>query len=193
MATHPKRWALLLFALASLAVSLVACQTPIGGGSPAVGNAGPIIISTPLGGSSSPTPEALPFTIGIWPSNTTPDASDTITLYVICQIQDPTMTTPSKPAVGVRVVVNVRDPINQSYTKTTDRKGVAAVKVSFKDSHPGSPVTVDVSATWKGKNYSRQISFTPSPQAQPSPSPHGTPGEGPPGTPVILPTPPATP
>ncbi len=192
MATHPTRWALLLLALATLLVALVACQTPTADGSSSSGNTGAIIISTPVGGSTSPTPAFPPFTIGAWPSNTTPDASDTITIYVICQLQDPTMTTPSKPAAGVKVRVNILDPINQSYTKTTGKDGIATVKFSFKDSRPGSPVTVEVSTTWQGVTYSREIFFTPAPQAKPSPSPGtgGTPGPGvtPPATPEVPPT-----
>jgi hypothetical protein len=192
MATHTRRWALLLLALATLAVSLVACQLPSSDPTPS-NSTGAIIISTPVGDSASATPVFPPFTIGAWPSDTTPNASDTITIYVICQTQDPSMNTLSKPAVGLRVRVSILDPINQSFTKTTGADGIASVKVSFKDSHPGAPVTVNVSATWKGVNYTRQIYFTPAPQAKPSPSPGGgggTPGPGvtPPPTPILPPT-----
>ena len=48
MATHPKRWALLLLALATLVISLVACQAP-GADSTTSNNPGAIIISTPCG------------------------------------------------------------------------------------------------------------------------------------------------
>jgi hypothetical protein len=192
MATHPRRWTLLLLALATLVVSLVACQAP-GGNPPSSNNTGAIIISTPVGDSASATPVFPPFTIGAWPSDTTPNASDTITIYVICQMQDPSMNTPSKPAVGLKVRVSILDPIDQSFTKTTGKDGIAIVNVTFKDSHPGAPVTVNVSTTWKGVNYTRQIYFTPAPQGKPSPSPGGgggTPGPGvtPPATPILPPT-----
>lgn len=193
MATHPKRWALLSMALATLLVALVACEAP-GADSTNTGNTGAIIISTPIGGSASATPVFPPFTIGAWPSDTTPDASDTISIYVICQMQDPTMTTPSKPAVGLRVKISVLDPINQTFTKTTGNDGIATAKVTFKISHPGSPVTVNVSTTWKGVNYTRQTFFTPAPEAKPTPSPSPGggvtpgPGETPPATPIIPPT-----
>jgi len=196
MATHSRRWALLLLALATLLVALVACEAPNNAPPASSGNTGAIIISTPAGASSSPTPVFPPFTIGAWPSDTTPDSSATITIYVICQMQDPSMTTPSKPAIGVKVRVSILDPINQTFTKTTGKDGIATVNVNFKDSHPGQPVTVNVSTTWKGVNYTRQIYFTPAPQAKPSPSPGGTPNPvgTPPGTPVIgPPTPPEHP
>lgn len=187
MATHPKRWALLLLALATLVISLVACQAP-GADSTTSNNPGAIIISTPVGDSASATPVFPPFTIGAWPSDTTPNASDTITIYVICQMQDPTMTTPSKPAIGLKVRVNVLDPINQSYTKTTGADGIATVQVKFKISHPGTPITVEVSTTWKGVSYARKIYFTPAPEPKPSPSPSAGPGGTPPATPIVPPT-----
>ncbi|HEV8194274.1 MAG TPA: hypothetical protein VGP82_22720 [Ktedonobacterales bacterium] len=191
MAIHQRRWALLLLALATLLVSLVACQAP-GGSSTPPGNTGAIIISTPVGDSASATPVFPPFTIGAWPSDTTPNVSDTITIYVICQMQDPSMNTPSKPAIGLKVRVSILDPINQSFTKTTGADGIAAVKLSFKDSRPGTPVTVNVSTNWKGVNYTRQIYFTPAPQAKPSPSPGGGGTPGPGGTPPATPIPPPT-
>jgi hypothetical protein len=181
----------LLLALATLLVSLVACQAP-GGSSTPPGNTGAIIISTPVGDSASATPVFPPFTIGAWPSDTTPNVSDTITIYVICQMQDPSMNTPSKPAIGLKVRVSILDPINQSFTKTTGADGIAAVKLSFKDSRPGTPVTVNVSTNWKGVNYTRQIYFTPAPQAKPSPSPGGGGTPGPGGTPPATPIPPPT-
>lgn len=193
MATHPKRWALLLLAFATLGVALVACQAPGADSTSSSGGGGAIIISTPIGGSASATPVFPPFTIGAWPSDTTPNASDSINIYVICQMQDPSMTTPSKPAIGLKVTIRVLDPINQTYTKTTGNDGIAIAKVTFKVSHPGSPVTVNVSTTWKGVNYTRQTFFTPAPEAKPTPSPGaggGTPPPGgtPPATPIIPPT-----
>jgi hypothetical protein len=196
MATQARRWALLLLALATLAVSLLACQAPGGGASQ--GNAGDIVISTPAGAPSA-TPTAPPFTIGAWPSNTTPNAHDKITIYVICMVQDPTTGGPSKPAVGLRVQVNVHPPINRSYVATTSGDGMAKIRVTFSDPHPGQPVAVDVATTWQGVTYRRQTFFTPGPQAKPSPTSGdkgGTPGPGgapPTPTPTPGPNPTATP
>jgi hypothetical protein len=199
MATHRGRWALLLLASLTLAVSLLACQTPGTTGPTSNGNTGAIVISTPASGSVSPTPTFPPFSIGAWPSNTTPNASDSITIYVICQVQDPKTGGPTRPAAGVRVQVNLHGPVNQSYAGRTGSNGIATIRVSFSVSQPGSPVFVDVSAIWQGVTYRRQSFFTPAPQAKPSPTADGhghgggggTPGPG--TTPTVLPSPPPKP
>jgi hypothetical protein len=201
MARRTQPWLLLLLALslALLTVSLLACQVP---GRSDSWRQGVLIISTPADGSASATPSFPPFTIGAWPSNSMPDASDRITIYVICRVQDPTMTKPSTPAIGLQVQVHLLDPINQSYDGTTRSDGIAMVPVTFNDRHPGLTVLVAVATTWHGVIYQSQTSFTPAPQPQPSPSPPsggGTPSPRPGKTPSPTPrpgpppTPPPTP
>jgi hypothetical protein len=127
MARHTRRWALLLVALAILAVALVACGLPSGYSLP---NRSAATMSTPAK-SSSPTPAFSPFTIGAWPSNFMPGAGDSVTIYVICRIQDPTMADPATPAVGQTVYVRLLDPVNRTYKGTTGDDGIARARVAF--------------------------------------------------------------
>ena len=188
METPARRWALLLPALAILTVSLLACQVP--SQSAAQGNSispTSLTMSPPAAGSASATPTFAPFTIGAWPSNAMPDANDRMVIYIICRMQDPTMTGPSTPSGGMKVRVRVLAPINRSYSGTTNGDGMASVPIAFTDAHPGPPVTVDVAATWHDMTYQSQTSFTPASGGQPpQPSGSGPPRHG--GTPTPKPT-----
>jgi hypothetical protein len=188
---HARWWVSLVLALAMLTLSLAACQVPSTGDSS--GNTGAVVVSTAGDGSSAATPTLPPFTIGAWPSNSAPRARDSITIYIICMVQDPATGGASRPARGLRVSVSLRSPINHAYSGTTGRDGVAIVHVKFDDTHPGSPVAVDVATTWQGVTYRGQTFFTPAPQGKSSPTPGdggATPGPGaPPPTPVTSPTP----
>ena len=128
MTGHIRRWALLFVALAMLAVALVACGLPSGYAPPNARSAA--LMSTPVG-ASSPTPAFSPFTIGAWPSNSMPAAGKGVTIYIICQIQDPTMARPNQPAAGQPVSVRLLDPVNRTYIGTTGDSGIANVRVAF--------------------------------------------------------------
>jgi len=191
MILQVRRFALLVVALSVLSVALVACQTPT---TPSAGGTSSgIALITPI--PSSPTPAFPPFTIGAWPSNYSPGNPDTITIYVLCRVQDPSMQTPSQPPnPGVSVTILIQAPINQSATVTTGPDGVAATTVAFSDPTPGIPVQVQVSATYKGITYSNQTfftpgaTFTPTPKAKtPTASPGASPSASPSGTATATP------
>jgi hypothetical protein len=187
MATHRGRWALLLLASLTLAVSLVACQAPSGAGPTSPGGGG-LVLSTPGDNSASPTPAFPPFTIGAWPSDRTPGVNGTITIYVLCRVQDQAMTGPSQPPPApVSVQVIVMEPIPSSGQGTCGPPdGIAAVPVTFNDPRPGFPVRVQVTAVWKGVTYTNETFFTPGASgAKPTATPKGN-GKGPP-TPTATP------
>ncbi len=165
-------WATLLLALMTLALSLSACQVPLD--SSASANTAAVVVATDVAGSSSATPSVPPFTIGVWTSNSSPQARGTITVYILCMTQDQTTGGPSGPASGIHVRIKVLAPINRTYSGTTAADGTAAVKVKYDDKHSGSPVAVDVTATWHGATYQGQTYFTPAPQGTVSPTPSRT-------------------
>jgi hypothetical protein len=182
MARHTQRWALLLVALAILAVALVACGLPSGYSLP---NGSAATMSTPAD-SSSPTPAFSPFTIGAWPSNFMPAAGESVTIYVICRIQDPTMADPATPAAGQTVYIRLLDPVNRTYKGTTGDDGIAKARIAFDHARARTPITVEVTATWKGTTYQSQTSFTPS-------SSKGSSGDGTPQSGETTPAATATP
>ncbi len=197
--TPARRWALLLpaLALAILTVSLAAlaaCQ--LAGqsafqGSSRSASAPSFIISAPHTGSATATPTGAPFTIGAWPSDSMPRANEHVIIYVLCRIQDPTMSGPGTPAAGITVQVRVLDPINWSYSGTTNSDGMvmARVPIALHAARLGRPVTVDVAATWRHVTYQSQTSFTPAPGRRgrkSHPSGSGTPTYK--GTPPPVPT-----
>lgn len=171
MTTRPKRWALLVMALVTLTISLVACESSPGTNSPTSGNGSGAPLTNAGGISVSPTPTFPPFTIGAWPSDRSPGVNDTITIYVLCRVQDPTMKGPSTPAAGQKIQINVLDPINQGLQGTTDAQGYAAVSVTFNDPKPGTPVVVQVSTVWNGKTYTNESFFTPGATFKPTATP----------------------
>lgn len=187
MGVQARRFAVLVVALSVLSVALVACQATAlpgsGGGSGANGKS-LTFNSTPA--AVSPTPTFPPFTIGAWPSNYSPNNPDTITIYVICRTQDPTMQTPAKPPnPGVPVTIFVQGAINQTFTATTGPDGIATAQVAFSDPNPGVPVIVQVSAPYNGHTYVNQTfftpgaTFTPTPSTTPGTTPGTTPSTGP--------------
>ncbi len=189
MSVQARRFALLLIAFGVIAVSLVACQTP---NAADTGSSNTILIPTPNSANLTPTPKFPPFTVGAWPSNFSPELNDTITIYVVCRVQDQSMQGPSHPPPSLTVVINVTAPINQQFTARTGADGYATATFSYNDPVPGQPVIVNVSATYNGVTYSAQTFFTPGPKAAPSPTaePSKTPGGGGPGG---KPTPPGGP
>ena len=167
MSFHAKRFALLFIAFGIIAISLVACQTP---NSANTGTGNTILIPTPNTTNLSPTPNFPGFTIGAWPSNFSPNLSDTITIYIVCRVQNTSMTGPSQPPpAGQTINVNVGSPISQQYSVRTTADGYATVTFSFTDPNPGQPVIVKVSTFYKG-NYAAQTFFTPGPNVAPTPT-----------------------
>lgn len=191
MSVQARRLALLFIAFGIIAVSLVACQTPSGADS---GSSNTILIPTQSAANLTPTPKFPPFTIGAWPSNFSPELNDTITIYVVCRVQDQSMQGPSHPPPTLTVVINIGSPVNKQYTARTGADGYATQAFSYNDSSPGQPVIVNVSATYNGATYSAETFFTPGPKAAPTPTPAATatPGGGG-GGPGGKPTPPGGP
>ena len=190
---HIRRWALLLVACAMLAVALVACGLP--NASSSLPSAGAAIMSTPVGGASA-TPSFSPFTIGAWPSNSMPGKGESVTIYVICRIQDPTMVGPSAPAVGQTVYVRLLDPVNRTFKGTTDSDGIARVPVTFSHARANAPILAEALSRWKGTMYQSQTSFTPtsaSSTADDTPTPGETPSATATATPEESPSATATP
>ncbi|MGZ3599438.1 MAG: hypothetical protein ACXWQ5_06955 [Ktedonobacterales bacterium] len=186
MEAPAKRYALLAVACALIAVVFVACAAPATAVTPNTdtgGGNGVNVFRTP----SAPTPPTpFPeFTIGAWPSNYSPNNNDNITIYVLCKIQDPQMQKMPQPAANVTVTVSP-DGMN-SVPGQTDNSGLAAVPLTINDPNSGVPVTVTVSATYKGKLYTNYTFFTPSPTAKPTPT--AKPGGGGHGTPTPTATP----
>ena len=189
MTAPAKRFALFMVALSIIAIVFVGCATPSSlptsnGGSGAVTG-----FHTPAANNGQPTPAFPPFTIGAWPSNYSPGNNDTITIYVLCRVQDQTMLTPAKPAPGLNVTIVLSGPVGGTYQGVTDAAGLAAINFTVNDPSSGQPVTVTASTTYNGQAYSAETFFTPSPGAKPSPSPNpnGTPNPSSTGTPGGLP------
>jgi hypothetical protein len=176
LATRPRRWALMVLALATLTVSLVACQASPGTNTPSSANGSGLQSSSSGGIEVSPTPTFPPFTIGAWPSDRSPAVNDTVTIYILCRVQDQSMKGPSTPPQQpLSVQVLVQDPINKSGQGTCGPPdGIAAVPITFNDPRPGYPVVVQVSTVWNGKTYTNETFFTPGATFKPTATPkHG--------------------
>ena len=183
-----RRFALLVSVVFLLAVTLVACSAPAASVTPSNvnTNGGVNQFRTPV--PPTPPPTFPPFTMGAWPSNYSPGNNDTITIYVLCRIQDTTMQNPPQPAPNV--AVHVTFDTGQSGQGTTDASGLAAVQFTINDPSSGLPVNVTISANFGGQPYTAQTFFTPSPLAQPTATanPNATPTT-PGGTPSTTATP----
>jgi hypothetical protein len=179
MTIQAKRVALLLVALGSLALSLVACAAgPLQPPTIANNNAGGYAFTTPNPSSFTPTPTFPVFTIGAWVSNYAPSPSDTVTIYVVCKVQDQTMQTAGSPAPSIPITVLVGDPLDQSLSGKTDNVGLAAISYTFNDPSIGQPVVVTVSANYNNQTYTNHTFFTPGATQAPQPTPKGSPGAG---------------
>ncbi|MGH2505476.1 MAG: hypothetical protein ACRDID_23440 [Ktedonobacterales bacterium] len=188
MSVQVRRFIIMVVALGMLSVALVACQataiTPPGSGNSGQGST--LTFATAAANAVSPTPTFPVFTIGAWPSNYSPGNPDTITIYVICRVQDPTMKSPAVPPnPGVTTTIFVEGAVNQTFTATTGSDGIATAQVAFSDPNPGVPVVVQVSATYNGQTYKNQTFFTPGATFTPTPAggPNVTPGTTPGTTP----------
>ncbi|HLJ80472.1 MAG TPA: hypothetical protein VKT52_03225 [Ktedonobacterales bacterium] len=189
MSAPAKRFALLMVAFSIIAVVFVACAAPTsplptGGNN---GNGGVTGFHTPAPNNGQPTPAFPPFTIGAWPSNYSPGNNDTMTIYVLCRIQDQSMLKPAQPAAGLGVSIILSGPAGGSYSGKTDNDGLAAITFTLNDPNSGQPVTVTASTTWNGQAYSAQTFFTPNPGAKPTATPKSGPGGTPPPFPTVTP------
>ncbi|HEU5330115.1 MAG TPA: hypothetical protein VFU78_18645 [Thermomicrobiales bacterium] len=180
MSQQAKRFGLMMVAVSLISVVLVACQSPSTPTGTQQGPGGVNVFHTPNPALDTPTPTFPPFTIGAWMSNFSPATKDTITIYVLCKIQDQAFTGPSQPAVGQTVTISIGPPINQANAVKTDSSGLGAWPLQINDNQAGVPVQVTVSTSYKGQSYSASTFFTPSPggNATPTKGPKGTPPSG---------------
>jgi hypothetical protein len=186
MRLNAQRLGLLFAAGFLITVAVVACATPQAN-TPSSYNSSSSssnnVFHTPNPSLNSPTPTFPTFTVGTWPSNYSPNNNDTLTIYVICRIQDPTMQQPPKPASGVSVVMtfmpSAQAAVNLApLTAATGPDGIAAFTFQLNDPTSGVPIVVQASATYGGVTYTAQTFFTPNPKAA-SPSPCATSTGGP--------------
>lgn len=185
MRNQARHFALLVATLALMAVSLAACGGAGNAFSSSASNGVPF--STPDSSQDTPTPQFPVFTIGAWVSNYSPNVNDSITIYVICRVQDPTMQTASKPPpqpISVRVVLS--GPINDTLTGTTGADGIAALPYTVNDPFVGQPVDVYAYASYPGGPWVARSFFTSSPGTRPTVTPGSTKT---PGGPTSSPTP----
>jgi hypothetical protein len=191
MRLNAQRLGLLFAAGFLITVAVVACAAPQATtpSSYNSSNSSNNVFHTPNPSLNSPTPTFPTFTVGTWPSNYSPNNNDTLTIYVICRIQDPTMQQPPKPASGVSVVVQFTNAgqaaVNLApLSLTTGPDGIAAFTFPLNDPTSGVPIVVRALATYQGVTYEAQTFFTPNPEGTPCPSPGAgaSPGPGTPGT-----------
>jgi len=188
MRLNAQRLGLLFAAGFLVTVAVVACATPQTPTPSSYSSSNSNnVFHTPNPSLSSPTPTFPPFTVGTWPSNYSPNNNDTLTIYVICRKQDPTMQQPSTAAQGVSIVVNFQAAgpaaVNLApLTATTGTDGIAAFTFQLNDPTSGVPIVVLVTATYNGVAYTAQTFFTPNPEGTPCAGPGASPGPGTPGT-----------
>ncbi len=175
---NARRFVILLAALSTLSVTLVACQVT-GTNSTGSDTGATFSFTTPNPKSQTPTPTFPPFTVGAWPSNYSPQALDNITIYVLCRVQVASMSGPAQPPPPLTVTIQIGAPINKTLTGKTDANGLAAIPLSLSDPSPGTPVQVTVFVNWQNQTYQNQTFFTPgatyTPTPKSSPTPNGTP------------------
>jgi hypothetical protein len=175
VSTQARRIGLLAMALTFMAMLLVACTgnpvvvTPNSGG-------GGLSFQTPDTAQNTATPTFPPFTVGVWVSNYSPNVSDTITIYVICRVQDTTNMTnpPHPPAPGLQVRIILEGPINGNLSGNTGADGIAAISYSLNDPYVGQPVTIIAHVVYGNKDYTAQSFFTTGPSTRLTPTPSGT-------------------
>lgn len=178
-----KRLGVVATGLAMLAIALAACAgSPI---SPSSNSPNNITFITPDASQYTATPIYPAFTIGAWVSNYSPNTVDTITIYAILRVQDPTMRTPAQPPPSQSVHVVIGPPVNTNLSGTSDADGIAAIPFNLNDSSVGQPVDIYVTTNWKGQLYTARTFFTPSPSTPPTATPQPTQGSG--GTPTATP------
>ena len=176
------RITLLITALGALAVGMLACSG-LPSASPVSNAPNSITFQTPDAAQNTPTPGFPAFTIGMQPSNFSPNVNDTITFYVWCRVQDPTMLTPARPPnPPVHIHLVIGEPVNQSLDGITGTDGIAAIPYVVNDPAAGQPVQVTATADYPGGPWVATTTFTPDVGFVPSPTPKG-------GKPAPSPTP----
>lgn len=161
----------MIAALTILSVALVACSAGALPNPVANNGSANYTFVTPNPAQYTTTPTFPTFTIGAWPSNYSPNVNDTITIYVICRVQDPTMQTPPRPpATPVGVSVNLSGPINASLSGTTGTDGIAGISYVVNDPYVGQPVLVTVTAGYGGQTYVATTFFTAGPSTPLTPT-----------------------
>jgi hypothetical protein len=171
VSTQAKRIGLLVLALAFMATVLVACT----GGPVAVNpnaGGGNLTFQTPDTAQNTATPTFPPFTVGAWVSNYSPNINDSITIYVICRVQDTANMTnpPHPPAPGLKVSLILSGPINASLDGSTGADGIAAIPYVVNDPYVGQPVTIVVHVTYGGQTYRAATFFTSGPSTPNTPT-----------------------
>ncbi len=134
---------LALVALAACSASLV--NDP--------GNGNPTIALHPIQ-NLTPTPTALPYTIGAFASNETPNVNDSLTIYVIFHIN-------GKPQAGGAVSLyfhydngqGISQLNSQAGTRQTADDGWAAFPITFTGLDSQKPVEVDISISFNNQTY----------------------------------------
>jgi hypothetical protein len=141
----------LLLALGAACILLAAC----GPATWAAPGAYYPVIRTPVS-EKTPTPQAPTYSVGAWPSDSTPGTDGTVVIYVAFHHV-------GTPAAGARVTLAVRYPNAwKGYGPAlTDVGGYAALRVSYADPFRGRPVQVTVRVTYQGQTYLTTTSFTP--------------------------------
>lgn len=188
MSQMAKRVAFIALAIGVLAAALAACASPAPASAPPSGGGGVNAFHTPNPALQSPTPAFPGVTLGIWPSDYSPSANGTVTIYASCRIQDSSMASAPRPCVGQVITITVGAPLNLVQNVTTDNSGFAAWTITIVDKQNAVPVVVTATMNFPGQSVPPATTFfTPSPVAPPSPTagpnPTGTPGGTPTGTP----------
>jgi hypothetical protein len=179
MKQHP-----FLLALAVSAVVLFSACSASLANDPGSGQT-PIALHTPLA-NLTPTPTSPPETIGAFPSNPSPNVNDNIIIYVIFHISS--NGGPPRGVAGASVSLyfyyaqggRAEAQLNsQMHPQQTTPDGWAAFPLTFTGLTPQSPIDVDVTVSYNGQTYAKQVatSFTPlipTPTVSPSPSPGPT-------------------
>ena len=177
MTTRAGRSTVLGAALTILCMALAACSAaavpnPISNNA---SNANSFV--TPNPAQFTATPSFPGFTVGAWPSEYSPNVNDTITIYAICRVQDPTMQTPSSPPPSpITVTAQLSGPISATISGTTGTDGIAAIQYVVNDPYVGQPVLVTVTAPYKGHTYVATTFFTAGPGTPPTPTATSAPG-----------------
>jgi hypothetical protein len=145
---------------ACLGVSLSACALFGTSTHPQAGQSAPVI-QTPAA-STTPTPGRFQYVVGAWPSNYTPAAGTSVTIYVAFR-------NGSDAVTGAAASLEAYYPGSHSLIAgpvATDRQGYAALTIPA--GGPVSPagktnrtVQVTVSVSYRGQTYRATTNFTP--------------------------------
>lgn len=175
MALRAKHLGILAAALVVIGLALAACTSnPLAAGASNAPSG--LTFITPDTSQYTATPGFASFTVGAWVSNFSPNINDTITIYVLCRIQDTTMQTASQPpSTSIPIKVVLQGPIGATLSGATDADGIAAIPYTLNDPFVGQPVNVFVTAIYKNQAFYAQTFFTAAPNTPPTATPQATP------------------